>query len=131
MIDFVPAELKELDERCKTWARVCRDVRHRTGETMLYRMMKLYGADEDAQHVAEEERSVPLSREQIDDAWVIERAWRRLPIRFQTPLLAWYFTGRSVREIRGALHCGDQVLAERLRQSLRALGNVLQRFEPH
>lgn len=88
----IPAELLELDERCKTWARVFAD-KTKHSETAIYRFMKQYGGYIPEKNKDDPEPLPPLSHEQILDAEKIERAWSSsvIPQRFKNMLLLWYF----------------------------------------
>ena len=119
----IPHDLASIDERCKIWARVCRD-RPRRVETPIYRAMCEWGGYRPEPNSEDPEPLPPLTQEQTRDAWLIERAWRHLPPRFQNPLLLWYFVSYApLSAMRRTLQCNNRMLLERLKDSLHAIEN--------
>ena len=119
----LPHDLASIDERCKIWARVCRD-RPRRVETPIYRAMCEWGGYRPEPNSEDPEPLPPLTKEQISDAWLIERAWRNLPPRFQNPLLLWYFASWvPIPAMRRVLQCRNSELLERITSSLHAIEN--------
>lgn len=127
----ITSDLVEIDERCQIWARVTADRPHPM-ETAIYRAMKLYGGYEPEKNKEDLESLPPLTRDQISDAWLIDRAWRSplLILPHKNILQLWYFVAcRDERLAARALHTHVREIVPRLRAALISINNIAARMK--
>ncbi len=131
--ELITADLEDIDERCRIWARVTSDRPHPM-ETAIYRAMKLYGGYEPEKNKEDPEPLPPLSRDQISDAWLIDRAWRSplLILPHKNILQLWYFVAHQDEKLAAkVLRTHVREIAPRLRAALISINNIAARMRNH
>lgn len=122
----LPEELWGIDRRSEVWGRVTAD-KPRITETPIYRAMREYGGFLPEKNKDDDEPLPPLTREQIMDGWLLDKAWRNpnLTQRNKNILQLWYIGRvRNPVYIAKTLRCRRDDVAGQLRDALHAFENV-------
>lgn len=129
--DLITEELREIDDRCKTWARVTGDRPHYL-ETMLFKAMVQYGGYKPEKNRDDPEPLPPLSREEILDGWLIDRAWRdpAFAMPHKKILQLWYMSPWMDEKFAAKImRCRVRDIRPRLRTALVSLQNIARKLD--